>query len=128
MNMNKAQFFTALRFIVLVQNGELPITAEKLPATRGARYGPPRFVDVQIQLPPQGPVGPPAAITEVSRKAIAVQKAALDDGERTADAIKGLVKKLREDKITLAAMLGQAEGDLAQVQQKQRTVLSVLYS
>lgn len=72
LSMNKVQFYTALRFIVMVQNGEMPINKERLLATKTVKFEPPRFIDVPLQLPvapavnssmPGGPAMPNAGPT-----------------------------------------------------------------
>mmetsp|Transcript_800 Transcript_800/g.799 ORF Transcript_800/g.799 Transcript_800/m.799 type:complete len:679 (+) Transcript_800:19-2055(+) len=55
--MKKENFFTALRYITMVQNGDFPLTQEKLISSSTVQFPPPKFKDVQ--LPPAAPALPP---------------------------------------------------------------------
>ena len=50
--MNLQQFYTALRFISMVQNGEIPISKERLATSKSATFSLPKFAGVQIPVPP----------------------------------------------------------------------------
>ena len=68
------------------------------------------------------------AVTDVSKKAISLQQASMDLGERTTDSLKMMVKRLREDKVTMNSAVAQAESELEQVKLKQQAALAELDS
>lgn len=72
--MKKENFFTALRYITMVQNGEIPLNKgmqhipslfyenfklEKLESSCGIQFPPPKFVGVQLPTPPPAVQLPP---------------------------------------------------------------------
>lgn len=57
--MNIQQFFAALRYITMIQNGEFPISKDRLAATGKENLGLPKFNGIDIPKP--APAAPPAA-------------------------------------------------------------------
>jgi len=51
--MSISQFYNALRYITMFQNGDLPITKERLVASANVDLGLPKFQGVSIQSPQQ---------------------------------------------------------------------------
>jgi len=50
--MTKTQFYTAIRYITMVQNGEIPISKERLQASSSVNFPPPKFNGIKINVPP----------------------------------------------------------------------------
>jgi len=49
--MNINEFYTAIRYIVMFQNGEKPLTKERLISTANEKFEPPKFQDIKLPLP-----------------------------------------------------------------------------
>mmetsp|Transcript_2695 Transcript_2695/g.4048 ORF Transcript_2695/g.4048 Transcript_2695/m.4048 type:complete len:1026 (-) Transcript_2695:127-3204(-) len=86
--MKKENFFTAIRFITMVQNGDIPISTEKLISSANTQLPPPKFTGVQLP-PAPGPGGPPGQLPPP-------QAYAVSPDERTK--YEGLFKTYDKDK------------------------------
>ena len=59
--MNINEFYTAIRYIVMFQNGEMPLTRDRLIATSNEKFDLPKFNDIKLPLPNVPVVGAGAA-------------------------------------------------------------------